>query len=63
MVKLPNLTNIMLFSNDERVLGVMTGEEDIFLVISKRQKKKFSRSKTSLIRLGTLLIAMRELPP
>ena len=63
MVKLPNLTNIMLFSNDERVLGVSDGEEDIFLVISKRQKKKFLRSKTSLIRLGTLLIAMRELPP
>ena len=40
MVKLPNLTNIMITSNDERVVGAPQGGRRYFFVKYKKQKKK-----------------------
>ena len=40
MVKLPNLTNIMLFSNDERVLGVSDGGRRYFFSNIKKTEEE-----------------------
>jgi hypothetical protein len=45
MVKLPNLTNIMLFSNDEQVLGVKQGTRRYFFCnISRSEKEIISKT-------------------
>ena len=64
MVKLPNLTNFMLFSNDERVLGAPQGGRRYFFCNIKRQKQILYKNlmRAFMRKLGTLLIVMLELP-
>ena len=63
MIKLPNLTNFMLFSNDPRVLQINDGARRYFFCnINKTEEEIIQKTNEGfLIRPGTLLIVMREL--